>query len=214
MKKLFWLILVAAIAYGGYKIWNGDDNAIAEFFGKENIDEARQRVKNAVGERTKENAEDSLRGEWVAAGPAVYLNTGNAIGNVGSSAVAKIAESKLKPYYKRLELQTTKINFTDNLHFVITVHDVPLNGTLEKRKDSGYNLVLSSQQISIPEEYCRQLAFIQADAEQLTLTFDVKKLVSLVAAIADEADNAVFSMAVQLTQSYDNVCLGFHFKRR
>lgn len=47
----------------------------------------------------------------------------------------------------------------------------------------------------------------------MTLTVDVKQLIGLVSAVADNADNATFKMAMRLTRQYDNVCLGFHFKR-
>lgn len=212
MKKLILLIVLAAVAYGGYLIWKTDGEVLNDYVGKEKVDDAKERLAALTG-KEKPAAADSLVATWHAVGPAVYLRSGNPFGSLSADAVSAIAENELIPYYDRLRLGDTRIEFTDRDRFVIFVHDVPVEGRLEKTGGKEYDLTLQSSQVDIPESYRHQRAYIQQKGERMTLTVDVKKLLGLVSAMADQSDKATFKTAMRLTRQYDNVCLGFHFKR-
>lgn len=213
MKRLIIVILIAAVAYGGYLIWKTDGEVLNDYVGKEKVDEARSRLSSITGYERKQQP-DSLAATWLAVGPAVYLRSGNPVGSLSADAVSAIAENELVPYYDRLRLGDTRIEFSDACHFVIFVHDVPVEGVLEKKEGNEYDLTLRSSQIEIPESYSHQRAYLRLKGERMTLTVDVKKLLGLVSALADHDDKATFKTAMRLTRQYDNVCLGFHFKRK
>lgn len=214
MKRLIWLIVIAAVAYGGYLVWKTDGEVLNDYVGKDNVDEARSRLASLAGKESKPETVDSLAATWLAVGPAVYLRSGNPVGSLSADAVSAIAENELVPYYDRMRLGDTRIEFSDAGHFVIFVHDVPVEGVLEKVEGNEYDLTLRSSQIEIPESYSHQRAYLRLKGERMTLTVDVKKLLGLVSALADQSDKATFKTAMRLTRQYDNVCLGFHFKRK
>ena len=129
---------------------------------------------------------------------------------VAAGTFAFIAAIGIVP---RMAKRTETQRFTDENTFVIFVRDVPVEGRLDRISGNSYNLSLHSSQVRIPAAYSNQKAYLQKDGNRMTLTVDVKQLIGLVSAVADNADNATFKMAMRLTRQYDNVCLGFHFKR-
>lgn len=212
MKKLILLIVLAAAAYGGYKIWISDGEVLNDYIGEENVTKAKEHL-SALTDKPATADTATIATNWFATGPAVYLKSGNAVSNLSGEAVAAIAENRLTPYYGQLQLDDTHIEFSDENTFVIFVRDVPVEGRLDRISGNSYNLSLRSSQVRIPAAYCNQKAYLQKDGNRMTLTVDVKQLIGLVSAVADNADNATFKMAMRLTRQYDNVCLGFHFKR-
>ena len=212
MKKLILLIVLAAAAYGGYKIWISDGEVLNDYIGEENVTKAKEHL-SALTDKPATADTATIAANWFATGPAVYLKSGNAVGNLSGEAVAAIAENRLTPYYEQLQLDDTHIEFSDENTFVIFVRDVPVEGRLDRISGNSYNLSLHSSQVRIPAAYSNQKAYLQKDGNRMTLTVDVKQLIGLVSAVADNADNATFKMAMRLTRQYDNVCLGFHFKR-
>ena len=181
MKKLILLIVLAAAAYGGYKIWISDGEVLNDYIGEENVMKAKDHL-SALTDKPATADTATIAANWFATGPAVYLKSGNAVGNLSGEAVAAIAENRLTPYYEQLQLDDTHIEFSDENTFVIFVRDVPVEGRLDRISGNSYNLSLHSSQVRL-------------------------------SAVADNADNATFKMAMRLTRQYDNVCLGFHFKR-
>lgn len=212
MKKLILLIVLAAAAYGGYKIWISDGEVLNDYIGEENVMKAKEHL-SALTDKPATADTATISANWFATGPAVYLKSGNAVGNLSGEAVAAIAENRLTPYYEQLQLDDTHIEFSDENTFVIFVRDVPVEGRLDRISGNSYNLSLHSSQVRLPAAYSNQKAYLQKDGNRMTLTVDVKQLIGLVSAVADNADNATFKMAMRLTRQYDNVCLGFHFKR-
>ena len=212
MKKLILLIVLTAITYGGYKIWISDGEILNDYIGKENVTKAQKQLLALTDKSTPADTA-SIVANWFATGPAVYLKSGNVVGNLSGEAVATIAENRLTPYYEQLQLEDTHIEFSDDNTFVIFVRDIPVEGRLDKISGNCYNLSLHSTQVRIPDAYCDQKAYLQKDGNRMTLTVDVKQLIGLVSAVADKTDNGTFKMAMRLTRQYDNVCLGFHFKR-
>lgn len=48
MKKLILLIVLAAAAYGGYKIWISDGEVLNDYIGEENVTKAKEDRKSVV----------------------------------------------------------------------------------------------------------------------------------------------------------------------
>ena len=212
MKKLLLLIALAALAYGGYKIWISDGEVLNEYVGKENVDKAKEHLSALTGKPEPADTA-TIATTWFATGPAVYLRAAGAIGNLSGEAVAAVAENRLMPYYEKLQLEDTHIEFASDSTFVIFVRDVPVEGRLDRISGNEYSMSLQSAQVRIPAAYSSQKAYLDKHDDRLTLTVDVKQLLGLVSAVADNADRSTFRMAMRLTRQYDKVCLGFHFKR-
>lgn len=125
MKKLILLIVLAAAAYGGYKIWISDGEVLNDYIGEENVMKAKEHL-SALTDKPATADTATIAANWFATGPAVYLKSGNAVGNLSGEAVAAIAENRLTPYYEQLQLDDTHIEFSDENTFVIFVRDVPV----------------------------------------------------------------------------------------
>lgn len=143
MKKLILLIVLAAAAYGGYKIWISDGEVLNDYIGEENVMKAKEHL-SALTDKPATADTATIAANWFATGPAVYLKSGNAVGNLSGEAVAAIAENRLTPYYEQLQLDDTHIEFSDENTFVIFVRDVPVEGHLDRISGNSYNLSLHS----------------------------------------------------------------------
>lgn len=218
MKKFLILLAVAGLAWGGYWLWTNDRQKVEEFVGKENIDKVEQRIADLkTGMASSDAAEAIIPTDtatiWKATGPAVYLYSGNPLGKLGAGTIAGIAENQLTPYYEQMELEGTTLCFSDEQIFLLHIKGTDVRGSLKKNSDSSYTMSLNPTGFTLPKEYTSQRAYIQQTENTLTLTVDVKKLAALVKEVANQADNATFALAVRLLQSYDNVCIGFHFEK-
>ena len=112
MKKLILLIVLAAAAYGVYKIWISDGEVLNDYIGEENVMKAKDHL-SALTDKPATADTATIAANWFATGPAVYLKSGNAVGNLSGEAVAAIAENRLTPYYEQLQLDDTHIEFSD-----------------------------------------------------------------------------------------------------
>lgn len=226
MRRLIWLLLLGGLCWAGYWYVTTNGDRVKEAIGEENINTVKERIAALrEGEGLSGSGRDGVTAErdtsgivglWHAAGPAVSLRTGNALGRLGGQAVASVAEERLMPYYRQLQLDGTEIRFSDRNNFSLSIKGVTVYGLLTPVGDSGeeFSLKLFSDDFEMPEAYNNQKAYLGCDGKKLALTVDVKKLVRLVSKVVSNAsDKATFDMAVKLTEAYDNVCLGLHFVR-
>ena len=79
MKKLILLIVLAAAAYGGYKIWISDGEVLNDYIGEENVMKAKDHL-SALTDKPATADTATIAANWFATGPAVYLKSGNAVG--------------------------------------------------------------------------------------------------------------------------------------
>lgn len=73
MKKLILLIVLAAAAYGGYKIWISDGEVLNDYIGEENVMKAKEHL-SALTDKPATADTATIAANWFATGPAVYLS--------------------------------------------------------------------------------------------------------------------------------------------
>lgn len=65
----------------------------------------------------------------------MVLKSGNIAQQAGGSAMTTAAESKLKPYYKKVGLLNTSCVFDSEGNFTLTVKKAPIKGKLTANSD-------------------------------------------------------------------------------
>lgn len=169
-------------------------------------------VKETVAQNKKVTVAE-LEGSWTTTGPALVLKSGNIAEQAGGSAMTTAAEKKLKPYYKKLGLLNTKCTFDANGNFTMTLKKLPVKGTLTQQSDGTFKLQLLSTVSGLSKNDHSMTVYIQKVGNEMSISMDVKKLVSIASAIASKADLKTINTISALFAKYDNICLGFRMKK-
>lgn len=154
---------------------------------------------------------DDIVGSWKYAAPAVSLEGTNALQNLGGAAATSVIENKLAPYYEKAKLTNLEIVINEDSTFTMNAGLYKGQGTLSYSPEEGLVFNFKAFQ-SI------NLGKVKAQASklgnnELSLTFDVSKLQSVVAKIADIAKNDSFKQLSSLLSSYEGVYAGFKLTR-
>lgn len=154
---------------------------------------------------------DDLVGTWNYTAPAVSFESDNALKKVGGAAAATAVEAKLEPYYTKLGLTATVLEFAADHTFVLKLGKVQLKGSVEK--DEENNLVFSFSafgKISLG----KMKAHATKSGSTLNLTFDATKLVQILTKVSSAVNVQTLTTLSQLLSSYEGIYMGFKLKKQ
>lgn len=169
-------------------------------------------VKETVAQNKKVTVAE-LEGTWTTTGPALVLKSGNIAQQAGGSAITTAAENKIKPYYKKLGLLNTQCTFDAKGGFTMTIKKLPIKGTLTEQSDGTFKLQLLSTVSGLSKSDHSMTVYVQKVGNEMSIAMDVKKLVSILTAVAKKADLKTINTISSLLSNYDNICLGFRMKK-
>ena len=157
----------------------------------------------------------SMTGTWNYSSPAVTFRSDNLLMKAGGAAASTTIVNKIEPYYRTLGLNTITMTINEDGSFNMNVRKIKLNGTISEapEKTDGPNFVMTFTALG-----SRQIGQIDTWVTknvngELTVTFDISKLVELVEKVSAITGNQTAQGITSLLSKYDGVCAGFNLKK-
>lgn len=147
-----------------------------------------------------------LVGTWKYTGPAVTLDSDNALKKIGGAAATAAIEKKIEPYYKRAGVTNLVFTVDEELNFTMKMGLGVAKGTIEK--DENGQLIFNFKAFKKVN-----LGKVKANAiktgSSLSLTFDVSRLKQVVDKVSSLAGNTTIKSLSSILSSYDGIYMGF-----
>ena len=151
-------------------------------------------------------------GTWSYQSPAVSFKSDDALSKIGGMAASTALEDKLASYYNAAGLNTLVLTVNSDDSFTMKVKAITLTGTITKDSDSGALTFNFSAFGKI------NIGAVSAMAEKsatnnLTLTFDASRIISIIDKIADFAKIQSIQTLSSLLKNYDGLYAGARLKK-
>lgn len=168
-------------------------------------------VAGALGLGNSKAGIEQLAGTWTYTGPAVSFKSDNFLLKAGGAAAAATVEKKLEPYYKTAGLTNLVITINNDSTFTFKGRRASLTGTIERNDEAGtYQFHFKAfNKINIGT----MEAYVKLTGNNMELTFDVTKLMTLMQRISALSSSATLKGASALLEQYDGMTAGFDLKR-
>lgn len=168
-------------------------------------------VAGALGLGNSKAGIEQLAGTWAYSGPAVSFKSDNLLLKAGGAAAATTVEKKLEPYYKTAGLTSLVITINNDSTFVFKGARASLSGTVESNSEAGTYLFhfMAFNKINIGT----MEAYVKLTGNNMELTFDVTKLMTLMQRISALSGSTTLKGASALLEQYDGMTAGFDLKR-
>lgn len=194
---------------------NGYAFDLSSLFGgsKENGSTAGSVINNILTDLTSTSEFDinNLVGTWNYSSPAVNFKSNDVLTNVGGSAASGVVESKLESYYQIAGINALTFTVDSNLKFSMATKIVTLNGTIEKGENGTLIFNFNAfDKIKIG----KITAYAEKSGNNLSLTFDVSKIITIAEKISSIANNDTFKSAVAILKNYDGIYVGFNVTKQ
>lgn len=150
-----------------------------------------------------------LVGNWKYSGPAFAFQSSNFLQKAGGAAASKVINDKLEPYYKQAGIDRLEATFNSDGTFQFKLPRVTLKGTyqLESEGTNGEFLFNFMALGKIPTG--KMKAHVEKAGRNVTITFDVSKLIKIVDAVAKVSGQKSLQAASSLLNQYDGLNCGF-----
>lgn len=154
---------------------------------------------------------DDLTGTWSVTGPAVVFKSESLLQKAGGTAAQSVIESKLDSTFDKIGIEGTKFTFDGSENFTMTLNSGrTISGTVTKGSTDG-TLVFNFSQLG-SSKLGSVTAYV-SKGTQLSLTFDVSKLNSIVSAVAKVSGNSTATSISSLLSSYKGIYAGFKLEK-
>lgn len=161
-------------------------------------------VSNLLG--TSKLTPADIVGTWEYTSPAVSFKSENLLKKAGGAAASVAVEDKLKPYYSKAGVDKMVLTVNADSTFTMKLARGSLSGTLASSTQEGMmTFKFKALKINIGS----MDAAVTKAGNNLTVTFDVSKLMSLVNAVAKVSGSSAAKGLNSMLQSYDGVMAGF-----
>lgn len=215
MKKIFFSLLVALVACNSFTCSAFD---IKEALGKVLSSDSTSTTISSIGSvisdvigSQKVELKD-LVGTWKYSAPAVSFKSDNLLQQAGGAAVASSIEQKILPFYTRSGITGLKVQFAEDSTFTMNVKKITAKGTISTDKSGNY--VFSFQALGKVNVGTMTAYISKSYTNELSLTFDATKLMTLVEKVANYSNNTTLKTASTLLNSYDGITVGFKLKKQ
>ncbi|MDE7452061.1 MAG: DUF4923 family protein [Paramuribaculum sp.] len=158
----------------------------------------------------------SMVGTWNYSAPAVTFKSSNLLKKAGGAAASSAVESKLSPYYQKAGLTKVVLTVAEDSTFTMSMGKTTLKGTITtlSGSDSQANFVFNFKvggklPIGKMNTYVTKVG-----SNNLSVTFDVSKLVSIVEKAGSITGSSTISGITKVLQGYDGVCAGFKLTKK
>lgn len=169
-------------------------------------------VAGALGIGNSKAGIEQLAGTWSYSAPAVSFKSDNFLLKAGGAAAAANIEKKLEPYYKTAGLTSLVVTINTDSTFTFKGGRASLSGRIERNEQNGTYLFhfQAFKKVNIGS----MEAFISLNGKNdMTLTFDISKLMTLMQRISALSSNTTLKGASALLNKYDGMTAGFDLKK-
>lgn len=149
-------------------------------------------------------------GTWNYSAPAVTFKSDDLLKKAGGAAASATIEGKIAPYYTRAGLDKMVLTVNPDSTFTMKFRRGSLSGSLEQGQPGFMTFNFKAMgKVKVGSLN----AAVSKAGNQLSVTFDISKLMSLVNTIASISGNSTLKGANSLLQSYDGMQAGFRLKK-
>ena len=161
-----------------------------------------------IGQLTSSASQASIVGTWTYAEPTVQFESENWLAQAGGMVAGQSVVKKVAPYYEKIGVKPGSVVVTFDANnscvFKVNGREYPYTYSYDKTTNKitltgalGYNLS----------------AYVTVSANDLALTFDVSKLMTLAQTVAQKSSNSTISSLSALANQFTGMKTGFLFKR-
>jgi hypothetical protein len=165
-------------------------------------------VKTVVGDNATTST--SIIGTWKYTQPECCFESDNLLTQAGGEVAASEVETKLATVYKTLKLTTVSFTFSEDGSCSYSVSGKSYAGT--------YTFDSTNKTVTIKGSTLGTTitAYVVTTGSTMTLTFDAKKLMTVLKTLSSTAAkvNSTASVISSLASSYDGMRLGFELKKQ
>jgi len=151
----------------------------------------------------------SIVGTWIYKQPAVQFESSNLLAQAGGALASNTVSSKLSSYYEKVGIKpgVAKCVFNSNNSCTIQLGSQTISGTYVLDTNAGTISVTSTLGIKL------FTAYISISANQLSLTMDASKLLSLFQTYGSKTNDTTISAISSLSKSYSGMKTGLLFTK-
>lgn len=153
---------------------------------------------------------ERLVGNWSYSGPAVCFKSENFLQKAGGIAMATTIENKLAGYYDKFGLNKMTLTVDNKQNFQLNFGVLKTSGTITVENDDVYFNFTALGAVSLGK---MKTYVTMGGNNQMSLMFDVTKLMNILTAVASSTNNSTLKTASSLLGSYDGLCAGFKLKK-
>ena len=187
-------------------------NAIGSIFGGKKTSTVATVVKilgSVLGQFYDTTTKKALVGTWAYEEPAIQFESENLLKQAGGVVASQNVADNLVPYYEKLGFKPDNIILElrkDNT-CTYTLGGQSFEGTYDFDEETK-KLTLRTTYFPLPAAY---LSIVN---DQMAMTYDSSKLLSLVQAVALVSNQSSLNAVSKLADSYDGMKTGFTFARK
>ena len=155
-------------------------------------------------------SEADLAGVYQYTEPAITFKSDNLLQKAGGAAMAATIVDKLAPYYERAGMKNLVVTLTPEKEFEFTIGRIKLSGTFmrDSAQTSANSFIFTFSALG-KVGLGKVAADVQLTGNNLLITFDASKLLSLVNTIAQFSGKQSLQTAASFLNSYDGLNCGF-----
>ena len=153
-------------------------------------------------------------GTWQYKSPAVSFKSDNLLKKAGGAAASAVVENTLAPVYRTTGFDRMVFTVAADSSFTMKVKMVTLKGkiTTDVPKGSEANFMFDFK-IAGKMSIGKMEAYVSKSGNNLSLTFDVTKLMNLISKAGSISGNSSLKTLSKLLESYDGMCAGFELRK-
>ena len=152
-----------------------------------------------------------LEGTWDYTAPAVTFKSENLLKKAGGAAASATIENKIKPYYQRAGLENLVLTVASDSTFTMKLKRGSLSGSISQGTEKG--ILIFKFKAAGKVNIGSMNTAVSLAGNQLTLTFDISKLMTIVDRLASFSGNSTLNSINSMLQSYDGLQAGFKLKK-
>lgn len=153
---------------------------------------------------------NTIVGTWKYAEPTVQFQSENLLAQAGGAIAGSAIVNKINPYYEKVGIKNgiMSATFNEDKTCSVVLNGKTITGTYTY--DSAANKLQINSQLGIK----LLTAYVTLSANQMALTFDSSKVLTLVTALGANSNNSTLSTISNLAGSYNGMKTGFLFNRQ
>ena len=151
-----------------------------------------------------------MTGDWTSTGPAVCFQGEGFLKKAGGVAAAAAIETKLAPYYEQYGLTNATLTVTEDGKFTLNCKMLKMSGTITP-KAGGDKGVFEFNFTALGMKLATVTTYVQKTSSSMDVMFDATKLKNLLSAVAQFTGIKTVQTITSILDSYEGLCVGFHF---
>lgn len=153
---------------------------------------------------------NTIVGSWKYAEPTVQFQSENLLAQAGGAIAGSAIVNKINPYYEKVGIKSgiMSATFNEDKTCSVVMNGKTITGTYTY--DSSANTLQINSQLG----FKLLTAYVTLSANQMALTFDSSKVLTLATALGANSTNSTLSAISSLAGSYNGMKTGFLFNRQ